>query len=180
MLIYSRLSSPRHYLYTLRRLLSWAATAASLTACTGLQHGPIGFWSRNRYHRATEERHGPWREYFDKEERHLANRGSYRRGRPVGRWQTYSPSGAREHTEQFHRKPYGLVTIAYYHPNGRVSKRGQARYRAEPTGAHFFWFGEWQRFDAAGKALPSEWYENGHQVAPPGKSVGPELKEKAH
>ncbi len=179
MLTYSLLSSLRCRSYILRVLLSWAVATGCLTSCVGLQHGPIGFWSRNRYHRATQERHGPWREYFDNEERHLANRGRYRQGLPVGRWHTYSPSGAREHTEQFHRTPYGLVTIAYYHPNGRVAKRGQARYRAEPTGAHFFWFGEWQRFDAAGKLLPSEWYDNGRQVAPPAKGAGASLQEKA-
>ncbi|GGG40372.1 toxin-antitoxin system YwqK family antitoxin [Hymenobacter glacieicola] len=137
-----------------------------------MRHGPVGFWSRNRYD-GGDQRHGPWREYFDQEEKQLANRGRYRHGLPVGVWRNYNPGGQLEHTERFYRHPYGLVTLAYYHPNGKLAKRGRARYRAEPTGAHFFWFGEWQRFGPDGQPLPSEWYQDGTQTAPPASQPHP-------
>ncbi|MBX0291911.1 hypothetical protein K3G63_15770 [Hymenobacter sp. HSC-4F20] len=149
--------------------IEWLLLASTLvlTSCATARRGPVGFWSHNRYDGGGEQRHGPWREYFDAQEQRLANRGRYQHGLPVGRWHTYTPTGQLERTERFYRHPYGLVRLTYYHPNGQVAKRGRARYRAEPTGAHFFWFGEWQRFAPDGQPLPSEWYLDGRQTAPP-------------
>lgn len=148
-------------------LLLLLLTAAS---CTRVPKAPVGFWSRNRYDRSGDQRHGPWREYFDQSNQHLANRGRYRHGLPVGTWRHYSPTGPLEYREKLHRRPRGLATLSYYHPNGRLAKRGQAQYRAEPTGAHFFWFGEWKCYAPSGQPLASEWYLEGKKVAGPNSS----------
>ncbi|GAB3230283.1 hypothetical protein GCM10027346_15890 [Hymenobacter seoulensis] len=134
------------------------------SGCVHVRSGPVGFWSRNRFDRGGEQRHGPWREYYDKEEQQLATRGRYRHGLPAGKWRTYQPSGSLERTEKFYRRPYGLVTISYFHPNNQLAKQGQARYRAEPSGARFFWFGEWKCYSTTGQRLPSEWYHEGVKV----------------
>lgn len=137
-----------------------------LASCTTIrQHGPIGFWSRNRFHPDDDKRHGPWREYFDAASQHPANAGRYRHGLPVGQWRYYAPSGELEREERFARRPPGQLTIRYYHPNGQVAKRGQARYRISDTDVRFFWFGEWKCYDTAGQPLPSEFYRNGRKTA---------------
>ncbi|WP_426489830.1 toxin-antitoxin system YwqK family antitoxin [Hymenobacter sp. 102] len=125
------------------------------------QRGPIGFWSRNRFHAADDKRHGPWREYFDMAEQHPANAGRYRHGLPVGRWRYYHPTGGLERQEQFYRRPPGLLTIRYYHSNGQLARQGQARYRITDANVRFFWFGEWKCYDTAGQPQPSEFYRNG-------------------
>lgn len=146
------------------RFILIGGVAGALGSCTSLKKGPIGFWSRNRFDAGNEQRHGPWREYFDAAEQHIAHKGRYRHGAPVGRWRSFNPGGQMEHTERFHRRPQGLVTLTYYYPNGQIEKIGQARYQVEPTGARFFWFGEWRQFSSTGMPLPSEWYQNGEKV----------------
>ncbi|RPD49250.1 hypothetical protein DNI29_00145 [Hymenobacter sediminis] len=149
-----------------RFIFIWGV-AVTLGACASLKKGPIGFWSRNRFDASKGQRHGPWCEYFDAAEQQIANKGRYRHGTPVGRWRSFSPSGQLERKEQFHWRPRGLATLTYYHPNGQVEKTGQARYQIEPTGARFFWFGEWRCFSPAGQTLPSEWYQDGEKIIAP-------------
>ncbi len=134
--------------------------AVLLTSCAAVQtSGPVGFWSRNRFDRSGDYRQGPWRSYFDAAEQHLANKGRYRHGQTVGKWQYYSPNGQLERTERFHRA--GLVSLTFYHSNGQVAKRGRARYVDSVRSVHFFWFGEWRCYSETGQRLPSEYYLNG-------------------
>lgn len=136
-----------------------------LAACASVrQHGPIGFWSRNRFD-GQDQRHGPWREYFDATEQHPANAGRYRHGLPAGRWRYYQLTGGLERQEQFYRRPPGLMTISYYHPNGQLAKRGQAQYRISAVNVRFYWFGEWKCYSPGGQPLPSEFYRNGRRTA---------------
>lgn len=141
------------------RLLLVVSLAAS--SCTSLKRGPVGFWSRNRYDHSGDQRHGPWRGYFDMQETRLANQGRYRHGAAVGRWRYYSPTGELERTERYHRRPPGQVSLTYYHPNGQPAKRGRALYRSDATMVRFFWFGEWKCYAPDGSALPAEYYQNG-------------------
>lgn len=152
-------------MYRIRFQLILPALSILATGCTTIaQHGPIGFWSRNRFG-ADGQRQGPWRDYFDAAEQQPANRGRYHHGRPVGTWQYYDATRQRERTDRFHRRPYGLVTLTYYHPGGQVAKQGRARYRAEANVARFYWFGEWKCYSVTGQSLPSEFYRNGHRTA---------------
>ncbi|RSK46699.1 toxin-antitoxin system YwqK family antitoxin [Hymenobacter perfusus] len=146
------------------RLLLFSLVISAPGCATVAKHKPIGFWSRNRFD-GQDQRHGPWREYFDGAEQHLANRGRYRHGRSMGIWHYYTLTGAQERTERFYRRPYGLVRLSYFHPGGQLAKQGQARYRAEASVARFYWFGEWKCYSPTGQALPSEFYRNGHRTA---------------
>ncbi|OWP63480.1 hypothetical protein CDA63_08875 [Hymenobacter amundsenii] len=136
--------------------------STGLATAVGCARGPVGFWSRNRFDRSGDHRHGPWRGYLDaRQKQQLLSKGRFRHGRAVGRWQYFSPTGERERTEQFHRHPAGLITLTIYHSNGRVARRGQARYESDAATDRFFWFGEWRCYNAAGRPLPPEHYVNG-------------------
>jgi hypothetical protein len=150
--------------YPASRLLFFPLVSAVVSCTAVRQHGPIGFWSRNRFHAADGKRHGPWQEYFDGAEQQPANAGHYRHGLPVGRWRYYQPTGELERQEQFHRRPPGLLTISYYHSNGQLAKRGQAQYRITNDNVRFFWFGEWKCYSATGQPQPSEFYRNGRKT----------------
>ena len=134
---------------------------AGLTTAAGCARGPVGFWSRNRFDRSGDYRHGPWRGYLDVQKQQLISRGRFRHGQPVGRWQYFSPTGERERTERFHHRPPGGITLVIYHPNGRVARRGQARYESDAATERFFWFGEWRCYDTAGQPLAPEYYVKG-------------------
>lgn len=133
-----------------------------LTACSAA-HGPIGFWSRNRVDRQGE-RHGPWRTYHDAEEQKVATQTHFRHGRQVGRITYYTAAGQLVEREWLRRHPTGFVRIRYYYPNGRTLRKGQARYVNEPSGPHFYWFGNWTLYDSAGRAVKMETYESGKLV----------------
>ncbi|TGE09283.1 hypothetical protein EU556_00150 [Hymenobacter fodinae] len=127
-----------------------------VASCTSL---PVGH-ARNRYD-AKGQRHGYWQEYFDAAEMHVANRGRYRHGRPVGLWRYYTPAQQLERKERYLRIPAGQLSITYYHPNGQIARQGRAQYVLRPDGAQFYWFGEWKRYSAIGRAEASEYYVNG-------------------
>ncbi|SEU01673.1 hypothetical protein SAMN04487998_3493 [Hymenobacter actinosclerus] len=137
----------------------------------GCAFRPICFWSRNRFDQQ-ELRHGPWRVYLDAQQQHILNKGRYRHGREVGRWQYFSATGLPERTERFHRWPAGLITLTVYHPNGQVAKKGRARFQSTATLDRFFWFGEWRCYDATGRPLPSEYYRDGIRVGTPLTPIG--------
>lgn len=142
----------------------WLLVAGcSLASCTTLSK-PVGFWSHNRYN-ARLERQGPWRIYFDSAEHHLAAKGRFRRNYERGRWRYFSYSGQREKWERYHRRPAGLVTIRHYNAQGKLYRRGQARYVNEPDGPHFYWFGPWYVYNAQGRLSEIELYEAGHRVS---------------
>jgi antitoxin component YwqK of YwqJK toxin-antitoxin module len=132
---------------------------AALSGCSATK-GPVGFWSEHRYD-AQLRPHGPWRAYYPGPPQKLASREHFRHGRFVGSSRFYTPEGTLERQEKYLRRSYGLSRISYYHPNGRVLRTGQARIVAEPDGAHFYWFGEWQVFSVAGQLEKVEFYENG-------------------
>lgn len=127
-----------------------------LASCVTL---PLGH-PRNRLD-AEGKRHGRWREYFDVAETQVANQGRYRHGRPVGQWRYFAPGRRLEHTERYLRFPAHHIRLTYYHPNGQVAKRGQARYELHADGGRFYWFGEWRQYNELGQPQPSAYYTNG-------------------
>lgn len=133
-----------------------------LTDCA-TAHKPVGFWSRNRYN-AKLTRQGPWRIYYDSAEQHLAAKGRFRRSYEVGCWRYYSFNGQLEKWERYHRRSGGLVSIRHYTAEGKLYRRGKARYVNEPSGPHFYWFGPWRVYDARGKLVEIETYEVGRRV----------------
>ncbi|OUJ76270.1 toxin-antitoxin system YwqK family antitoxin [Hymenobacter crusticola] len=132
-----------------------------LGACTTIKnHGPIGFWSKQRYDQQLRQ-HGPWPAYYDATEQRYLARGRYRHGRYAGHWRYFGPTGVLERSERFAHHPYGLMTVTEYHPNGRKWRRGQARIVDEGKQIHFYWFGEWKVYDPAGQYLGIEHYDRG-------------------
>lgn len=108
------------------------------------------------------QRQGRLRTYYDDARTQLLTRGRYRHGQPVGRWRYYALAGELQRQELYRR--HGFSDVTYYYPSGRVARRGRARVVDEPSGAHFFWLGEWQHFSPAGTLDSVQLYELGKNV----------------
>ena len=144
------------------RVLSFALLAVLAAACAPrLSSGPRGFWHANRLNRHGDPV-GRWQLYYDEARTKPLTRGHYRRGQATGRWYYYTPAGSL--VRQEHHRPHGLSDLTYYHPNGRVARRGQAHVADEPDGLHFYWFGEWLSYSDNGTLQKIETYQNGRLV----------------
>ena len=142
-------------------LLSVVATACA-TSSPRVANGPRGFWHANRLDRHGDPQ-GRWHVYYDSAQARPLTRGRYRHGRAVGRWRYYAPVGGLVRQERYHR--HGFSDITYYHANGLVARRGQARVADEPDGLHFYWFGEWLSYSDTGTLQKVEIYQSGRLVA---------------
>lgn len=151
------------FLLVFMRVLLFILLSGLATACAPrLASGPRGFWHLNRVDRHGDPQ-GRWKVYSDDANSQLSTRGRYRHGRPVGHWRYYAPvGGALVREERYHR--HGLSDITYYHPNGQVARRGHARVVDEPSGMHFYWYGEWLSYSDAGVLQKIETYQNGRLV----------------
>ncbi|QIL76455.1 hypothetical protein [Hymenobacter sp. HDW8] len=137
-----------------------SSCASSASTATSRNRLPIGFWSLNEYDR-TGERHGRWNAYYDEQYQKIGTKGRFKHGQPVGRWRYYSLAGQLERQEVYLRRPAGRQLITYYHPNGRVAKRGQAQFETDATDAHFYWLGDWTSYSPTGQPEKIETYNTG-------------------
>ncbi len=85
-------------------------------------------------------------------------RGRYdNRGFQKGTW-LYRYKGKLYKKEQFKDT---IAYTTYYHPNGKIAKRGQTRLRSTPSGLHFFYFGSWFIYDTKEQLTTVRHYEFG-------------------
>ncbi|RZK45796.1 MAG: hypothetical protein EOO59_20395 [Hymenobacter sp.] len=129
--------------------------AVIVAACTATP--PTGRFDR------LGQRQGRHRAYYDDARTQLLTRGRYRHGQPVGRWRYYALAGELQRQERYRR--HGFSDVTYYYPSGQVARRGRARVIDEPSGAHFFWLGEWQHFSPAGTLDSVQRYELGKHLS---------------
>ena len=139
----------------MRIVLLLSLLAALATACVGTR--PAERLDRQG------QRQGRCRTYYDDARTQLLTRGRYRHGQPVGRWRYYALAGDMQRQERY--RCHGFSDVAYYYPSGRVARRGRARVVDEPSGPHFFWFGEWQCFSPAGTLDSVQLYRLGKRVS---------------
>ncbi|MGI4871304.1 MAG: toxin-antitoxin system YwqK family antitoxin [Janthinobacterium lividum] len=140
-------------------LLAGRTTACATSQCTTGTHG---FWHPNRVDRQGE-RQGRWVIYYDDAHTQLQLKARYRHGRSVGRWRHYAIAGYCERREHFRRQ--GYIDITDYHPNGQLWYQGRARLVSEPTGLHYYWYGDWVIYSADGALEKVEAYDHGQRTA---------------
>ncbi|SFQ30698.1 toxin-antitoxin system YwqK family antitoxin [Hymenobacter arizonensis] len=110
----------------------------------------------NRYDRNSMTR-GRWRTYYDSNSKHIT--GKYRHGRPVGTFRYYAPTGTLDHSERYGDD--GLCEVTYWHPSGKVARRGTAQWVTGAKGARFYWYGPWTSFDEDGQITSIQTYTDG-------------------
>ncbi|MBD2723578.1 toxin-antitoxin system YwqK family antitoxin [Hymenobacter armeniacus] len=139
----------------LSRLLLLFGLAVLLHACAGAR----GFWNPNRSDRHGLAR-GRWRTYHDDAKKQLFTSGQYRHGRPVRTFRYFSATGALERSEVYGRD--GLCEVTYWHPDGKVARRGTAQWvTGQGKAPRFYWYGPWTSYDPAGQVTDVQTYIDG-------------------
>jgi len=147
----------------LSRFLLMCSLTALLGACAGSkpssQAGRRGFWRPNHFDRHGRE-NGRWRTYYDDYNKQPFTTGRYRHGRPVRTFNYYNPLGQLDRTEQYQKD--GLCEVTYWHPDGRMARKGTAQWvTGKGRAPRFFWYGAWTSYDPAGQITDVQTYTDG-------------------
>ncbi|OKL41510.1 toxin-antitoxin system YwqK family antitoxin [Pontibacter flavimaris] len=119
------------------------------------------FWKINRYDRQ-DRYHGRWKVYLG-DERTVIRNGRFRHGAEVGKWKYYYPSGTRYMVEKYNRRN-NIIEVQKFHENGNLARQGTARIIRSTFKDHYYWFGDWQVYDAQGNYSYTETYQSGNLV----------------
>ncbi|HEX8330459.1 MAG TPA: hypothetical protein VF629_23205 [Hymenobacter sp.] len=142
----------------LSHLFSLLSLTLLLGACSSVAPGERGFWKPNR-----TDRHGlakgRWRTYYDDNKKEPYTTGKYRHGRPVGTFNYYASTGKLDHTEAYERE--GFCEVTYWHPSGKVARKGKAQWVTGAKGARFYWFGPWTSYAEDGQVTAVQTYADG-------------------
>jgi antitoxin component YwqK of YwqJK toxin-antitoxin module len=103
--------------------------------------------------------HGRWKVHLGDDNIVIRN-GRFRHGKEVGTWRYYYPSGQLYMKERYSRKSDEIKVIKY-HENGNIARKGSARFIQTSTLDKYFWFGDWEVYDANGNFSHLEEYKQG-------------------
>ncbi|MEJ8801803.1 hypothetical protein [Pontibacter sp. H249] len=106
--------------------------------------------------------HGRWKVYFGEKNTVIRN-GRFRHGREVGTWRYYYPNGTRYMKEKYSRKSND-IKVEKYHENGKLARKGTARFIETSTLEKYYWYGDWEVYDTSGAFSHIEVYSNGNLV----------------
>ncbi|WP_299821788.1 hypothetical protein [uncultured Pontibacter sp.] len=101
--------------------------------------------------------HGRWKVYFGADNTVIRN-GRFRHGREVGTWKYYYPNGTRYMKEKYSRNS-NEIQVEKYHENGRLARKGTARFVQTSTLDKYYWSGDWEVYDVNGNFSHIEIYE---------------------
>lgn len=119
-------------------------------------------WFKINKYDKQDRQHGRWKVFFGDNNTVIRN-GRFRHGDEVGTWRYYYPSGTRYMREKYKRGSE-LIKVEKYHENGKLARRGMARFIETSTLDKYFWFGDWEVFDTNGEYTHTEVYEGGNLV----------------
>lgn len=107
-----------------------------------------------------QKRHGKWVEEYSSDQGTLFAKGKYKMGEKVGVWKTTS-EGKRYQIDKIRKD---ITYTKVYHPNGKISERGQTKLDIKPDNRHWFYFGDWKYYDDSGKLLYIKRYHQGKKA----------------
>ncbi|MFC7666593.1 toxin-antitoxin system YwqK family antitoxin [Hymenobacter humi] len=150
--------------------------SALLNACVA-NNGPRGFWKPNRYDRNSLAK-GRWRTYYDNDSKQPFTTGKYRHGRPVGTFRYFAPTGSLDHSERYGRD--GLCEVTYWHPSGKVARRGSAQWVTGKREPASIGTGPGRATTRAAKSRPSKPIPTAPSAAPKPTSLGKLTQVETH
>ncbi|AQX05696.1 hypothetical protein KRE40_00390 [Elizabethkingia meningoseptica] len=96
---------------------------------------------------AQKQRHGKWKETLYTGDGEMLATGRYKHGEKRGLWK-YSYGDRLVETEKYRKN---TAVVKSYHPNGRMSSKGQTRTDVTDTYRHWYAYGIWKYYDENGK-----------------------------
>ncbi|HUH33356.1 MAG TPA: hypothetical protein VLZ28_05340 [Daejeonella sp.] len=89
------------------------------------------------------------------------SRGRYKKGKEKGVWKFFY----NDTLYQKDRYSGNSARVRYYHPNKKVSARGNTQMDYDGKLAHWYYTGDWKYFDVKGKLVKTVTYEKGNAIA---------------
>ena len=112
--------------------------------------------NRYRHH----QKQGKWISYHDSAL--IDNISYWRKGKPKGKWKFYDPEGHLIKTEKYR---FRKISNIYYHPNGKVYKKGMSKQVLEDKYLHFYYYGEWLVYDSTGVLAAKQIFDKGTKIS---------------
>jgi hypothetical protein len=107
------------------------------------------------------ERTGRWITYADTSKKIKTMDARFKNGLAVGKSLYYYSDGTLLRREV---KRFKKIKIKIYHPNGKLSQKGNARIDILPEKVHFYFYGQWKNHDTTGKLISYSLYEKGELI----------------
>ena len=104
------------------------------------------------------KRTGKWIIYLDDSNNVKSFEGKFRNGISVGTCYYYTNEGVLEKKDV---KKFRKLKTTFYHPNGKVRLKGNARLENLPDRIHYYFYGQWKVFDETGVLIKSNYYTKG-------------------
>ena len=104
------------------------------------------------------ERTGKWITYIDDEKKIKSFEGKFRSGNTKGKCYYYNNDGLLNRTEISRFKK---MKTTFYHPNGNLKLKGNARFENLPDKIHYYFYGKWKSYNESGKLDKYCFYEQG-------------------
>jgi antitoxin component YwqK of YwqJK toxin-antitoxin module len=115
---------------------------------------------REEYHCESCPKHLKYYEYWDEDSTIINARGHYCHGLPCKTWRYYHQNGKRRMKVKYGKK----LKIKYFRDNGRLEKKGYARWDLNKADVHFYWHGRWKYFDDKRKLYRIAIYQYGEET----------------
>ena len=75
------------------------------------------------------------------------SKGKYTKGREIGTWK-YFYDGKLVRKEKYHDT---ICNMTFYHPNGKIMKKGKSKTESNSETIHWYYFGKWHFYNTKGK-----------------------------
>lgn len=101
---------------------------------------------------------GRWITYADSAKTVKLFEGSFRKDKPIGKNYFYTNSGVLDRTE---KNRFRKLKTTFYHPNGKLRMRGNARLENLPDRIHYYYYGQWKAYNDSGRLVKYYYYNKG-------------------
>lgn len=108
-----------------------------------------------------KKREGLWIELYSQDSSHYRSVGTYRKGNPIKKWNYYLNNKIIKR-EKYKRN---ICVTTFYHENGKIQSKGKTKVESSDLNIHWYYFGDWNFFDAEGKLINIIKYNNGESVS---------------
>lgn len=104
---------------------------------------------------------GHWISYADSAKTIKLFEGRFRKDKPLGRSYFYTTGGILDRME---KNRFRKLKTTFYHPNGRIRMRGNARLENLPDRIHYYYYGKWKTYNDSGLLIRYDHYRKGELV----------------
>ena len=104
-----------------------------------------------------QKREGKWIESNATEHGIFVSKGKYKKGLKIGVWRTFIDHKIDQ--KEIYQKE--VIKTKFFHPNGKVKKKGQSTTEVTDEYIHWYYNGDWKYYNEKGKLIFIKKYNKG-------------------